>query len=473
MSEAREQNQHPDHQPHTIPEPTASAAEATDAISCKLRKPRATDGGPEILPDMEHYVSLVRKIPIRQRPLLAQWLQHLQPEGLPDIEWEHKVCASFNRSLYTAVAGLSGAVRQRLQEAAQRILLLSDDYGCEAVKSLWSSDAAAAPPVAVGEDKYSRALYLYLCRLADRDDRRFEQAETARKQNKQWKSEAYASHFRGPKAVAIALDEARKAKLQAAIAAFYPQAPLNDMIIEHFLRRDMTQTEDQSDEEDAELVWLHTIVVGFNGKETHWDKIVNGELTTRHDQALQRIIFCYEPSSGTLSVFSEERNVRRALAKVMRDVVLASDTEIGEMPLRAFNLEAFGTPEVLNLLRPETGDGIESIRINHIKVAKLIVQQIADGTQQIMSGLTIHRDRRDQRHVYEVAAQDYGLADLSQLHLAQVKLVLRRHKQQDRRAHSISVQITAPNGLNDNAKTEDERQLVMRLLKRWNIVTEF
>jgi len=35
------------------------------------------------------------------------------------------------------------------------------------------------------------------------------------------------------------------------------------------------------------------------------------------------------------------------------------------------------------------------------------------------------------------------------------------------------VQITAPNGLNDNAKTEDERQLVMRLLKRWHIVTEF
>ena len=51
--------------------------------------------------------------------------------------------------------------------------------------------------------------------------------------------------------------------------------------------------------------------------------------------------------------------------------------------------------------------------------------------------------------------------------------MLRVAKQKDRRAHNIVVQITAPNGLNDNAKTEDERQLVMRLLKRWNIVTEF
>ena len=72
-----------------------------------------------------------------------------------------------------------------------------------------------------------------------------------------------------------------------------------------------------------------------------------------------------------------------------------------------------------------------------------------------------------------MAREDHRLADLSGYELVQVKLVLRMAKQKDRRAHNIIVQITAPNGLNDNAKTEDERQLVMRLLKRWNIVTEF
>ena len=33
-------------------DPTALAAEATATGGGKLRKPRATDGGPEILPDM-------------------------------------------------------------------------------------------------------------------------------------------------------------------------------------------------------------------------------------------------------------------------------------------------------------------------------------------------------------------------------------------------------------------------------------
>lgn len=452
-------------------EPTALAAEATATGGGKPRKPRATDGGPEILPDMGHYVTLVRKI--KHRALVAQWLHHLHPEQLPGIEWDHKVCASYKQSLFTVVAGLSGAVRLRLEDAAQRILLLSDEYGCEAVKSLLrDNDDAEQQAVDAAGDKYGRALYLYIRRLADSDDRRFEQAEAARQQNKQWKSEVYASHFRGPKGLDIALDEVLKDKLKGAIVGIYPQASLHDVVIEHFQRRDLTQAEER--DEDAGPVWLHTIVVGFNGKETHWDKIVDGEVTTRHDQALQRITFSYEPSTGALSVFCDDRNARQALAKALRDVVLASDTEIAEMPLREFSLTAFGSAEVFNLLKLEPGDGIERISINLIKVAKCFDQLGADGgTYHISSGLTIHRDRRDRRDVYVVAREDHRLADLSGYELVHVKLVLRIAKQKDRRAHNIVVQITAPNGLNDNAKTEDERQLVMRLLKRWHIVTEF
>lgn len=452
---------------------TTLAAEATATGGGKARKPRATDGGPEILPDMGDYVTLVRKI--RHRALVTQWLQYLHSEELPVIEWEHKVCARYKQSLFTVVAGLSGAIRQRLEEAAQRILLLSDDFGCEAVKSLLNEDdESEQQAVAAAGDKYGRALYLYLCRLADDKDRRFEQAETARQQNKQWKSENYASHFRGPKAVGIALDDTLKEKLKTAIAAIYPDAPLSDVVIEHFQRRDLTQAEDRAGDEDAAPVWLNTIVVGFNGKETHWDKIVDGEVTTRHDQALQRIIFSYEPSTGGLSVFCDDRNTRQELAKALRDVVLASDTEIAEMPLREFSLKAFVSAEVFNLLQTGQGDGVERISINLIKVAKCFDQFGADGgTHHISSGLTIHRDRHDRRDVYVVAREDHRLADLSEYELSQVKLVLRMAKQKDRRAHNINVQITAPNGLNDNTKTEDERQLVMRLLKRWHIVTEF
>jgi hypothetical protein len=108
-------------------DPTALAAEATAMGGGKPRKPRITDGGPEILPDMGNYVNLVRKI--KHRALVVQWLHHLHTEELPGIEWDHKVCASYKQSLFTVVAGLSGVIRQRLEDAAQRILLLSDGTG--------------------------------------------------------------------------------------------------------------------------------------------------------------------------------------------------------------------------------------------------------------------------------------------------------------------------------------------------------
>ena len=247
------------------------------------------------------------------------------------------------------------------------------------------------------------------------------------------------------------------------------------MVIEHFQRRDLAHADRSTgkDTDEAAPVWLHTIVVGFNGKETHWDKIIEGVVTAQHDQAVLKITFSYEPSTGALSVFTEDKAARRDLAKALRDVVLASDAEIADMPLREFDLKIFGANKVFDLLKTEAGDGVERISINYIKVAKPFEQHDENGTHHLSSGLTVHRDRRDRRDVYAVAKEDYNQSDLSLFELAQVKLVLRIAKQKDRRAHNVTVQITAPNGLNDNGKTEEERQLVMRLLKRWNIVTEF
>ncbi|MGE4370809.1 MAG: hypothetical protein AB7E12_14140, partial [Burkholderiaceae bacterium] len=387
----------------------------------------------------------------------------------------NNVGALYKRSLFAAVATLSGVTRKHLEAAADRILMLADDYGGVAVKSLLrDGDEIDGKTVEATLDKHSRALYLYLCRLENAADRRFEQAETARQQARQWKSESYASHFRGPVGVAISLDEALKDTLKAAIARLYPQAPLHDVVIEHFQRRDLAQTgtDDAGDDQPA-TPWLHTIVVGFNGKETHWNKVVDGEVTTHHDQALQRITFSYDPGSGALSVFCDDKAIRRDLARALRDVVLASDSEIGEMPLLEFSLDVFGSAQVFERLTIEPGDGVEHIGITFIKLAKPFEQAGEDSTVHLASHLMIQRDRRDSRNVYTVAYEDYGLDGLTQWTLCQVKMVLRLARQKDRRAHNINVQITAPNGLNDNAKTEDERQLVMRLLKRWNIATEF
>lgn len=437
------------------------------------RKPRQTDGGQELLPDMEHFVTLARKI--RYRPLLAEWLSRLLSDALPGVEWQHKTCAIYRKSLFTAIASQNGERRHALERGAERILLLAHDYGCDAVKSLLhEGDEAEAAALQEAGDNYGRALYLCVCRLADKNDHRFEQAETIREQLRQSKSETYASHFRGPKGVAIVLDETLKTRLKEAIGRIYPQAPLEEMVVEHFVRRDLSQADRTAgkDEEEAEPIWLHTISVGFNGKEASWEKIIDGVTTFLHDRAVLKITFSYEPATGALSVFTDDKASRIELAKTLRDVVMAGDGEIASMPILHFDLTKFATAEVFDLLKLEPGDGVAGVTINQIKVAREFEQHDNDSFLHLSSKLTVDRDRRDRRNVYTVAYEDYNLDDLTQLTLHQVKLVLRMDKRKDRRAHNVNVQITAPNGLNVNSKTEEERQLVMRLLKRWKIVTE-
>ncbi|NLY28490.1 MAG: hypothetical protein GX049_13275 [Alcaligenaceae bacterium] len=265
---------------------------STPSASTTEPKPRATDGGPDILPDMGRFVTLVRQV--SHRPLITQWLQHAQ--RLPEVDWDNSVGALYKRSLFAAAATLPGLTRKHLEDAADRILLLADDYGCQVVKSLLlDADEIDGKTVETALDKHGRALYLYLCRLSNAADRRFEQAEMAREQARQWKSETYASHFRGPAGVVIALDEALKEKLKGAIARLYPQAPLEDVVIEHFQRRDLAQAGSGDAEEDEPTApWLHTIVVGFNGKETHWDKVVDGPQCQHSCRILLKAIFNYE-----------------------------------------------------------------------------------------------------------------------------------------------------------------------------------
>ena len=87
--------------------------------------------------------------------------------------------------------------------------------------------------------------------------------------------------------------------------------------------------------------------------------------------------------------------------------------------------------------------------------------------------MLIGRDRRDARNIYQLAYDDYGIDDLSGYALAQVKLVFRMAKQPHRKAHNVAVQISAPNGLNDKSKTEDDRKRVLEQLVRIGVLREF
>lgn len=454
----------------------------------KPLRTRQSDEGPAILPCMQHFVLLLRKI---KRPRLLQMLVERANDS-PLADWPPiadtaaRILPPQSRSaVFECVAMLRPDVQQRLEQAAERIMLLDDEYGVLAVQSLLDENHEADAALLAGPtDRHSRALHLYLLQeypeCNTRREQRFDHAERLQTLHRQSKSESYSSHYLGPKGVRPTLDTNIEGVLRERIAKLFPQVEADQILIEQFWRRGVPDADPSHDEdEDATSGPVYALTATFNGSTARYQQVDNGEVVDHEEPAAMSASFSWEPDSGSLGVFCEDREVRRDLAAIFRDVVLSCEDEINDMPIREFDLFGFSTPAMLKRLEQERVAGVEKISIVHIKIARPLEQTAFDEAkgreliQHVASTLLIGRDRRDARHIYQLAYDDYGLDDLTGYTLAQVKLVFRMAAQPHRRAHNVTVQIAAPNGLNDKSKTEDDRKRVLQQLARIGVLREF
>lgn len=451
------------------------------------RRCQSDDAGPTILPDMQHFVTLLRKV---KRPCLVLHLverasgsQLPEMAALTDAAPGHLPIES-RQAMFHVVANLGADVRHRIEHGAERVVLLDDEYGSQAVQSLLDehgdADLRTTP-----SDRYSRALYLYL--LQDfpengaKSDSRFDHAERLQVMHRQWKSENYSSHYLGPKGVVPKAGPDVEEALRTRIAELFPLVPPDQILIEQFTRRDLAHADCSSgqDPDENDPVLLHTLTATFNGSMAHYQQVNNGHVEDHEVPAAMSACFSWEPETGALSVFCEDRETRRELATVFRDVALACEDSIDDMPMREFDIFGFSTPEMLKRLDRDRVAGVEKITILQIKVARPFVKEATDEAngrelvQHLTSTMLVGKDRRDDRNIYQVAYDDYGVDDLTGYTLVQVKLVFRMAKQPHRRAHNVAVQITAPNGLNDKSKTDDDRKRVLEQLARIGVLREF
>lgn len=462
---------------------------AVQQQSVKQARSRQTDAGPEILPCMEHFVTLVRK---SKRPGLALLLvERASATTLPELAAltnaaKGILAVQSRKAMFLAVAKLHPNVQKGIERAAERVVLLDDEYGAQAVQSLLKEeDANDAAIMAAPSDRYSRALHL--CLLQDfpeegaKREHRFDHAERVQVMHRQWKSENHSSHYLGPKGVVPSIDATVVGVLCNRISELFPHVEPDQILIEQFTRRDLAHADrcGGKDSDEVTPVLLHTLTATFNGSTAHFRQVTNGEVVEHEEPAAMSASFSWEPGTGALGVFCEDRDVRRDLATIFRDIVLACDGEINDMPMREFDLFGFSTPAMLKRIEQDRVADVEKISILQIKVARTFEQQTTDSAngrdliQHLSSTMLIGKDRRDARQIYQVARVDYGVENLTDYTLAQVKLVFRMAKQPHRKAHNVAVQITSPNGLNDKSKTEDDRKRVLDQLRCIGVLREF
>lgn len=460
---------------------------AASQPSPKRAREHRSDDGATILPNAENFVSLVRKL---TRPgLVVQLLERVSATALPELKAladaaKGKLPVESRQSFFHAVAKLAATAQHNIECAAERVMLLDDDYGAQAVLSVLKEDRADdAAVLAMPSDRYSRALYLNILQdfpaQGARRDERFDQVEHLQVMHRQWKNDHYSSHYLGPKGVVPKTGPDVQDVLRSRIAELFPKVPQDQILIEQFTRRDLSheQDEDDDDSEADQAALLHTLTATFNGKTATFQQVANGHVVDHEEPAAMSARFSWEPETGSLSVFCEDRETRRELATVFRDVALAHDGKIEDMPMRQFDLLGFATSKMLDRLKRDRVAGIDDISILQITVAKPFEQTSEYGgrdvVRQLSSKMQITRDRRDGRNIYQVAYEDYCAEDLSQYALVQVKLVMRMSKTPHRKAHNVAVQITAPNGLNDKSRTDDDRKRVQEQLIKIGVLSQF
>jgi hypothetical protein len=85
----------------------------------------------------------------------------------------------------------------------------------------------------------------------------------------------------------------------------------------------------------------------------------------------------------------------------------------------------------------------------------------------------IKRDRFEDRSIYDVAGQVYQIGDLTNYVIKQTKIAIRIAKTLHRKAHNVSVQITAPNGFNDRNLSKADSELVFAQLMKLDCARQY
>ncbi|TRZ56009.1 MAG: hypothetical protein D4S02_16620 [Rhodocyclaceae bacterium] len=445
------------------------------------------DHASAILPAMEQFVWLVRKI---KNPALLVRLLRCEGVSLPEStatktnKAKGVLAPPVREQVYQSVAMTPDLTRQRLERVAERIELLDNDYGRQAVLSFYDEHSPKDADVLARQgDVHGRALHLYLDQeYPDKESpnsTRFLQAEHTQLICRHWKSENYSSHYCGPLGATPLLDDAAKESLKRRILELFPKAPPNEIVIEQFKRYGKTSPSalEQNGKEAKDV--LDTLTVTFNGAETHYPCVEHGEVVNHDVPSALSIKFSRDPTTGALSVFSDDREARRDLAAIYRDVVLAGDGAIKDMPILEFDLSVFGTPEVIKKLNNDCIPGISSIKIQHLRIASMEDRRFLDEAnhkeiiQSLAHPLTIGMDRRETRDIYTIARERFHLNDLTGYAIQQIKLQIRIGNQPFRKAHNVITQLTLPNGFNDQSKTEDDRKLVLAQLERLGLIRRF
>jgi hypothetical protein len=350
-------------------------------------------------------------------------------------------------ALEAGLAALPVRERQKIDEVAERIVLLSDGAGQDVVEGFREDifDDTSRKAFAAIRNQYERALWLHSNAPAI-----FKEALDARQADVFRQSTSCYSGFIAPKHLAVNDDPGSRSLFCQTIAEQF-HCDVADVAMQFFKRM-------RPESNSGEDVLIYQISIYNNRPPELVDCVQASELVPQEVIRAASSHITYEPANGHLEVLSRYAVGREVLARIATDCIFKSPFFGVTIPLKQYDYQSLAGPRNFDL----SDENVSSVKVVELGYA-----------QANHRSLMVKIWSTDVNDIHVAAQSLAGSAfDFRNHRLNYAKLSIRLKKDGVDRARTISVILRDDNKCNIKTKRERDRALCDRLLVKWHLVKE-
>lgn len=370
---------------------------------------------------------------------LRSYFTFIQAEMPPDVVWEGAANVVVP-PLLRAVDAMHDAERMRVTNDADRVGAMADEAGQAALYSITNS-----PDILDSlENGYARALWMFL-----KDQAGFGHAEEVRyaddrRYGRMWDGFECLPNLTVPR------DGEPYTAFKAAIATHFDTKHVEVDICD--------RSRPSLEGEDAKLVQVAIYREGRTGDRRAF---VDGKLDRLPFRPVVEAAITYEPASGTIEVVAQARETREDLVRLFAEHLLGAPFDGERIPIRQYSLD--------HLLQPfdfptDAEDKIESVRVSLLRLMPYETQG---------ERVTLECMRGAERSIWQMAESRFSDNDplAGGFKVTQVRFIIKFHATPGvRGGRTLPVTISMPKGCDLKDRTERERLVGEKYLKRWRIL---
>lgn len=386
-------------------------------------------------------------------PIVRNFIRHASPQRLKEYFTQKKIAVNgvdwsqdqteVAKNVIQLVDHLSDADQARLRVDAERVCHMADEIGQAALLSV----VADQPTFISLQNGIERSHWAYI-----NEPNAFRHAEDIRYAD-QYRHGRNWSGYQIDAGISMATDPVSLATFKDKIKSLFG---LGEKVKLEIFERVMP-------DEEGNDVDVMQVMVYQEGLPDSYLEFQGEDIASRIRRPVYEHAITYAPDTGVIEVVAARRERRDTIAKAFTEDLLKQPVEADSLPLRRYDLTPLLQDQPLDW---DGDDGIESVQVVMMKLKDLA------GDGRIQLEVPAKREIGFHEYAQEYFAEHNPLTS-GNFTPTQAQLSIRFHPENGSNRHKVlPVKITMPNGCDLRSRTENERLIGEKYLKRWGLLEE-